>query len=372
MQKRSIKYAIVIFLTIGGLPHIATGQFTNEFTIGEYVELFVNDSIKIHFNCTGKVCRKSCAEFYRVGKIDQERINVTGSFRDYYLNDSLAFEAVMDSGYIHGSALAWYPNGQLKSKGYYNKGQRRGIWWFYYDNGELKQVVNYVEGFPFISAYFNTSGRQKVIDGQGKYTGQYHTYRTCEPFEFKGKVTNGLLDGKVKIYNSMFRGNFGYEYYDEGKFISGVSGNYKYNNAPKIELPGYHVHEQLLLDENTIYCPGFIGTSFMLYDKNMYWEFYSNLLDSIQKNIEYKLEDQWLAVGLGVNYNNQIFDVNVYSSKNDFRFEKDLFNMMIDMKEWESAQIFWRKINTNLFFTILVTEGRIIIPAELLRQQNAY
>ena len=86
MKLISVQYAIILFLTIVGVPFGAAGQFTNEFTIGEYVELFVNDSIKIHFNCTGKVCRKSCAEFYRVGKIDKERINVSGPFRDYYLH----------------------------------------------------------------------------------------------------------------------------------------------------------------------------------------------------------------------------------------------------------------------------------------------
>lgn len=347
-------------------------QYTNEFTVGEYVEFYGGDSIRIYFNCTGKICRMSCAEFYRTGIIDRERINVHGIFQDYYMNDTIAFKAVMDSGYIHGPATYYYPNGVTKSSGHYHRGKRAGIWKFYYETGNLMQVVNYVFGFPLITNYFSPNGAQKVVNGEGKYIGEYNTYRTCEPFEYKGKVTEGLLDGKVKIYNPMFRGNFGYEYYEKGKFVKGTSGNYNYEDAPKIELPGYNVHEQLLLDENTIYCPGFMGTSFMLYDKNMYWDFYSDLLDSIQSTIRYKVENQWLAVGIGVGFDDELFDVNVYSSINDYRFEKDLFNLMITMDKWESAQVFWRKINTNLFFTILITEGRILIPAEIMREQNMY
>lgn len=372
MKLRDITYFFLILPLLAGLPFVGQCQFTNEFTIGEYVEFNLPDSIKIYFNCTGKVCRQSCAEFYRVGKIDKELINVNGKFRDYYMNDSLAFEATMDSGYIHGKASYYYPNGLVKSSGHYVRGRRAGIWKFYYESGNLLKIANFVEGFPFVSTYFSPSGKQKVENGEGQYVGQYNTYRTCEPFEFKGKMTKGVLDGKVKIYNPRFSGNFGHEYYSEGRFLNGVSGNYTYDDAPKIELPGYNVHEQLLLDENTIYCPGFMGTSFMMYDKNMYWNFYSDLMDSIHSTIDYKVEDQWLAVGIGIAFDDELFDVNVYSSKNNFRLEKDLFNIIIDMKEWESAQIFWQKINTNLFFTILITEGRVIIPAEVLRQQNVY
>lgn len=361
-----------ILLLLGLLPSPARAQYTNTFTVGEYAEFFGGDSIRIHFNCTGKICRMSCAEFYRIGKIDPEIINVSGLFRDYYMNDTVAFEAVMDSGYIDGPATYFYPSGVVKSSGYYRRGKRAGIWKFFYETGNVRQVVNYVWGYPLINTYFNLNGSPKVVDGEGKYVGQYNTHRTCEPFEYKGKVTGGVLDGKVKIYNPMFRGNFGYEYYEQGKFIRGTSGNYNYEDAPKIELPGYNVHEQLMLHENTIYCPGFMGTSFMLYDKNMYWNFYSDLLDSIQSTVNYKVENQWLAVGIGVGFDDELFDVNVYSSKNDYRLEKDLFNIMITMDAWESAQVFWRKINTNLFFTILITDGRVLIPAELIRQQNVY
>lgn len=347
-------------------------QFTNEFKIGEYVEFFLEDSIRIHFNCTGKVCRQSCADFYRVGRIDPERINVKGPFQDYYLNDSLAFEAIMDSGYIQGPATYYYPGGKVKAKGHYARGKKKGIWKYYYESGELKEILNYVEGFPFVSAYFSKSGRPLVTDGEGKYTGDYRTFRTCDPFSFKGKVKGGVLEGKVKIFNPLFRGNLGYEYYENGKFIRGISGDYNYSNAPKIELPGYDVHEQLMLDENTIYCPGFVGTSFLMYRQDMYWSFYTDFLDSIQKNINYPVADQWLAIGIGVDYNDEIFDVNVFSSINDWNFEKDLFNLIIDMKDWECSQIFWRKINTDLFFTVLITEGRILIPAEILRNTNVY
>lgn len=363
----------ILPLLISGLlffSPVARGQYSNEFRVGDYVEFLLHDSIKVYFNCTGKICRESCADYYRTGEIDPERINFTGEFRDYYLNDSMAFLAVMDSGYLDGNSSAWYPNGRIKSTGHYRKGERTGIWKFYYENGQVMQVLNYVEGYPFISAYFNEKGRQLVHDGAGSYSGEYYTYRTCEPLRFKGRIKSGVLDGKVKIYSSLYRGVVGYEYYDAGKFVSGISGNYNYKDAPKIELPGYNVHEQLLLDENTMYCPGFLGTSFPLYEKDLYWKFYSILLDSIQKNIKYRVEDQWLAIGIGIGFDDKLYDVNVYSSKDNYRLEKDIFNLLIEMNDWETAKVFWRKMNTDLFFTIMITHGRMIIPAELMWQQN--
>lgn len=371
-MKRMFPLLPVWFLLAFGSPFLTKAQFTNEFAIGEYVEFFANDSIRVFFNCSGKVCRQSCASFYRTGFIDKDRITVYGKFRDYYMNDSLAFEAVMDSGYIHGKAKAWFSNGKLKSEGHYRKGVKTGIWKSYYADGQLKEIINYVRGFPLVSAHYTPRGKQQVTDGNGHYTGEYLTYRTCDPMEFRGKVSEGVLDGKVKIYSSNYRGIFGHEYYDKGKFLKGVSGNYNYNDAPKIELPGYNVHEQLMLDENTIYCPGFLGTSFLQYNNGMYWQFYASLLDSIHKNINYMVEDQWLAVGISITYRDDLYDVSVYSSRDDYRLEKDLFNIIIDMRDWGAAQVFWSKVNADLFFTILINRGRVIIPAELMRQKGIY
>lgn len=369
-NNRVIFLGLLVLLLAG--QQRSSAQFTNEFTIGEYVEFTLHDTIKIYFNCSGKICRQSCANYYRIGRVDPEQINVIGKFTDYYLNDSVAFEASMDSGFIHGPAAFYYSDGTLKSEGYYQYGRRKGIWKFYYESGNVQQVINYVRGFPFVTTYFNPSGRQLVVNGEGKYIGNYFTYRTCEAFEFKGKVSQGVLDGRIKIYNPMFAGNYGYEFYDEGKFLRGVSGSYSYDDGPKIELPGYNVHENLLLDENTIYCPGFMGTSFLMYNETMYWNFYSALIDSIQKTIRYRVENQWLAIGIGVGYNDELIDVEIYSSKDNYRLEKDLFNLIIDMKDWQAAKIFWRKSNSTLFFSILISEGRVTIPAELIHQQNVY
>ena len=230
----------LMLLTMGFKTAPLRAQYTNEFSIGEYVDFLSADSIRVYFNCTGKVCRQSCASFYRTGRIDRERISMAGRFRDYYMNDSLAFEAVMDSGYLQGLATYYYPDGGVMASGHYRKGQRNGIWKYYYENGTLHQVLNYVQGFPFVSAYFNDRGRQLVIDGNGKYEGAFATYRSCSIMRYKGKVASGVLHGRIKIFNGMYRGVLGYENYDNGKFISGVSGSYHYSDSPKIELPGYN------------------------------------------------------------------------------------------------------------------------------------
>jgi len=363
---------ISLLLLLAGTPVKLTAQFTNEFSVGEYAEFYDHDSIRIFFNCSGKICRQSCASFYRTGIIDKQRINVRGLFRDYYMNDTVAFEAVMLEGYLEGKGNFYHANGRIKCTGSYKKGVRTGIWRFYHEDGTLKQIINYVDGFPLITDYFNDRGRQLVRQGEGKYTGEYRTFRSCEPFIYEGKVKDGLLDGKIQISNAVYRGVIGYEFYSRGKFLRGSSGSYNYKENPKIELPGFNVHEQLIFDENTVYCPGFLGTSFIQYDNKLYWEFYTLLLDSLHKNIHYKVEDQWLAVSIGIDSRDQLYDVNVFSSKDDYRLERDLFNILIRMQKWETAQVFWRKVSSDLFFTILITHGRVIIPAEIMRKKGLY
>ncbi|MCD4694829.1 MAG: hypothetical protein K8S16_01210 [Bacteroidales bacterium] len=366
-----MKYILFLFLLCITIDSHC--QFTNEFNIGEYVEVFNNDSIKINFNCTGTVVDRRCAEFVRIGKIDKKVINVSGPFKDYYIEGGLAFEAVIDTGYLNGKATYYYKNGNIKATGNYKSEIRNGIWKYFYPNGQLKKVLNFINGNPLIASYYTKSGKAKVINGEGKYKGEFYNYKQCLPITIWGKVIDGKMNGMWTLYNSYYKKKIGKELFKNGIFIKGSSGNYEYTDASKIFIKGFCVNENLLLDENSFGCPGYNkGLLSLRYKKANYTKFYRDLLDSLKSVVNYNVGDQWLIIGLTIDHRSKLVELNVFSSINDYRLEKDLFNLIISMKNWEAARFYNQYVLSHLFFTVLVTNNNFIIPAEFLKRHGVY
>lgn len=80
--------------------NIYSQNLPDTFKIGDYIDVFDNDSMIIYFSSVGSVVEKRCADYYRIGKIDSVNINVSGQFCDYYMNGEKAFEAVMKNRYL--------------------------------------------------------------------------------------------------------------------------------------------------------------------------------------------------------------------------------------------------------------------------------
>lgn len=159
---------IIILLLL--IPFSVKSQdLANNFKIGDYLEVYNDDSLRIYFSCTGALVSKKCAEYYREGKADQRYVNISGRFIDYYVDGTKALEATMVNNYLVGEATYYYENGKIKSEGKYLKDEKIGTWRYYYRSGRIEKVVNYIEGIPFIEESYGALGRKKVSNREGKY-----------------------------------------------------------------------------------------------------------------------------------------------------------------------------------------------------------
>jgi len=354
----------------------------DNFKIGNYLEIYNNDSILIYFNCNGAIVDKNCAKFFRKGRIDSISLNVSGEFHDYYLDGTLALRANMVNDYLNGIAFYYHKNGKIKSKGNYSGNIKNGVWTYYYENGQLEKVINFIKGYPLIAEYYSENGKQKVINGNGKYNGTYYAHKGCKPFIIKGKVENGKMEGKWKLINSISLGYepnndsyytsnsnqiLGYEIFKDGKFIKGSSDSYNYSDNQKIQINGYCVNENVLIYENHFGCPG-DKISWLKYKKNNLNEvFYPELLTSITTNLKnYELTNQWLIIGLRISQENNLEEINVKSSVNDSEMEVKVYEIFNAMKEWKAAQVNDKEIDFDLLFTVLIRDNQIIIPTDYL------
>lgn len=354
---------IIIFLTIS----LQSQHLPDKFSIGNYVEVMENDSLLIYFNCTGTIVDKRCAQFYRTGKMDSININLSGDFIDYYMNGIVALKASIADDYLNGKATYYFDHGKIKATGNYKQDIKNGVWHYYYRNGQLEKVINFVEGYPFIVDYYKKNGNQKVINGNGEYKGDCYAYKACDPYEIWGPVKNGKLDGEWTLYNSYFNIHIGSEFYEDGSFLKGVSGNYTYTENPKVFINDFCPHENLNLQENKAGCPGDEGIFWQSYKGMRLNEaFYPDLLDSIINLQSRKINNQWLIIGLGINKINKLNEINVKSSINDELMESQVFKILDSMTDFQSLKMGGKNVDSNLFFTILIRDNRVVIPSDVI------
>lgn len=350
---------LLILLSIS----LQSQHLPNKFNIGDYIEIMENDSLLIYFNCTGTVVDKRCAHYYRKGKMDSININLSGDFVDYYMNGTIALKACIINDYLYGKATYYYDHGVVKCSGSYKQDVKNGVWNYYYRNGQLEKVINFVQGYPFIVDYYKKNGNQKVINGNGEYKGECYAYKACDPYEISGTVKNGKPDGEWALYNSYFNIEMGTEFYKDGAFLKGVSGNFSYTENPKVYINGFCANENLRLDINSFGCPGDEGVIWLNYKgKSLHEAFYPDLLDStiiLQSN---KLNNQWLVIGLGINKNNELHIVHVKSSIDDEFIEANIYKILDSMTDFEALKMGGKNVDSDLFFTILIRDNKVIIP----------
>lgn len=382
IQKSVAVLFFLFVLTTIFYHELQSQQLPNEFQIGDYVEVTDSDSIIINFNCMGAIRGKACSDYYRKGKIDSININVSGSFTDYYMNDSVAFKASMINNQLSGKATFFYKNGKIKAEGNYKNNMKTGVWKYYYRNGQLKKVMNFVGNFAYIAEYYKQNGKQKVIHGNGKYKGVFYPISSCSPLAIKGKVKNGKMDGKWKLYNflSMYyddaenrryithsKSLIGYEIFDNGEFIKGVSNDgTTYTNSQKILLSGISPHLKLRMEENLLCTKGSNYFRMRYKGKSLYESFYKELLDSLNNHFRGStLKDQWFLVGLHIDKDNGLAYVNVKSSNDDEKKEMFIRDVLLSMNEFTPPMLDKKKIDFDLMFTILIRKDNVFIPAGL-------
>lgn len=361
----------LIFIFLFFLPCVSFAQqsLPDTFKIGNFLELFHTDSIKIYFNCTGTVVDKRCAAYYRIGKIDRSIINVSGAFTDYFLDGNLALQATMNGIVLVGEAIYYHPNGQVKEKGQYRDGLRTGRWTYFYPNGKIEKVMEFgVDELLIWEAYAN-DGEVLVRDGKGRFTTHFSNTKQCTPFEARGEVIAGRKTGDWQFSNIGARLPVATESYANGIFVKGVSGNHTYYDHPKIHFNRFSPNEAVHLLDNHIGCPGETVNLLQYKGSGLQNEFYKELAEEVSA---YKLKpaDQWMVVGISIGKDDELQSVNVASSINDTILESFMKETLMKKKSWKATRINGKKAVTNLFFSVLVDAGQIIIPIEYIYRNS--
>lgn len=360
---KKIFILLFIFLSI----NIKAQDLPDNFKIGDFFEIYANDSIKFYFRCPGNIQNELLASYYRIGKIDSINNNITGEFIDFYTNGKKALVGNMYNNCLNGQAIYYYENGQIRKKGSYKHGAKTGVWRYFYKNGQLEKVLNFVKGIPFIAEYNKKNGKQLVVNGNGMYKGEFKTYKSCSPFLIQGMVKNGKKDGKWSWYINSFGNKIGVEHFEENRFIFGESKGYTYSDKQQIQIYSNDVSENIKLHhyfEHWI-LPKDRRQYFIKYNgKSIRNEFLTSLLSSINETINWELSDQWIIIGLSISNKNEIAELNIKSSINDNAVEKSIYNL-IKMKDGWSTYPEKIKVdfNFNLFFTILIKNNEFIIPS---------
>ncbi len=331
------------------------GQDTlpDNFTIGDFVELYASDSIKVYFNCAGWVTARNCAAYYRVGKIDTERLSTTGPFHDYFLNGKLYLEGTIRNGLMEGPAQYYYSNGQLKETGQYKNGSRTGKWTFYYPNGNIQKVYLYENDIPLVLEAFSADNKQLVKNGNGHFKTEFSGQDACIKFETEGDLINGKRSGPWTFSNVDARQPISEELYDDGTYIKSRAHNNDYIERPNTGLYVRYGNENIKLITGSAACLGYQRSSSL-----------PKLIEGLQAQFDtcsLTPRDQWLVIGLKTGKKNNLLSLNVASSVNDTALEQYIYNTIINIKKWESDLVNGKKAETDFFFTIFTENHKIFV-----------
>jgi antitoxin component YwqK of YwqJK toxin-antitoxin module len=351
-----------IFIALATLGFSANSQTTlpDNFKIGDFVEVFSKDSLKIYFSCTGTVVDKQCASYYRIGKMDTTIVNFMGEFCDYDIHGNIFFKASMFKNNLEGKAHYYYKNGIIKEEGTYQNNIRKGKWVFYYPNGSIQKVYYYTEGDPLVLEAYTSSGKAIVTNGNGNFETDFSTYLQCDRFKASGQLLNGKKTGKWTFSNPNALVPVATEIYEEGQFTKGITNNHECTTNPKIELTNFYANENLNLLDNSIGCPGDYFSLPYYKGEDLHSSFYPELQEKLTK-YDSAINDQWLVVGMKINKKNKLEEINVASSINDKKIESYVYNLISKMTHWKTAAVNSLKIEFDFFFSILVDNNQIIL-----------
>lgn len=375
--------SVSLLLLLFSFNSFSQSDLPDNFRIGDFVEIFGMDSIKIHFTCPGTVVDRKRATYYRVGKMDTEIINVAGEFHDYYETGELYLKATMINNNLQGAAQYFYKDGKVMEKGTYQNNKRSGKWTYYYPDGKIQKIYDFAGEEPLIMEVYTSSGTPTVVNGNGKFKTKFSPNNQCLEYEILGNVLNGKKHGKWTWMNSSelerwtmeAERKYGrqaaehlqknkilaIEIYEEGKYMKGETA------YPQIKFNNVYGNENLNLIENYITLYG-QASSLHYAGKSFYRTFYPELQ---QKLLNYTdlVENQWLVVGISISKESMIKSINVASSINDQKLENFVFGLLTQMTHWQTVMSNSTRIESDLFFTILVDNKQVIIPAEYFNKR---
>ncbi|SKB69845.1 hypothetical protein SAMN05660226_02743 [Parapedobacter luteus] len=178
----------------------------------------------------------------RVAAYDFEKQVFVGEFADFNNWGRAILRGNYRNGKKDGPFKAYHPNGQLKWEVSYVQDTPQGMWKYYYPDGKPLLEVEYQENNMFIRNFWDQRGRQRVIDGNGRYdfaveADGYNPYGYVRYLR-RGKVVDGRPDGVWAITYLFADANkepAGHEVYQKGRFVRGYEAyeDDEFFNAPK-------------------------------------------------------------------------------------------------------------------------------------------
>lgn len=353
--KQRVKIIIMFLLFV--MSNLINSQpLSNNFSIGNYLDIFNNDSIKIYYNCAGGIVDKRCADFFRIGKMDSLFCNITGNFKDYFITGEIAFKGIMRYGKLTGIGTYFYKNGKVSEIGVYSNNIRIGEWRYFYPDGRLMKTFNFIGGETLVINYYDAAGIERVKNGNGYYVGFFKGHNGCFPFIISGKIYEGKIDS---IWTFSGRNN---EVWDKGIFISGSTYTKDNKQYPMMRLQGFVGEENFSIVETSIGCSGNIIFLAKYKGDDLHSTFYPSLERKLKRAINYKIANQWIIVGIEIDKNDKLNQVNVHSSINDTLVENIIFDLINKSnKSWKTMIMNRMKVETDLLFTIIVENNKIQI-----------
>lgn len=364
MKTFLLSTTVMLWLLLCHLGSKGQDLLPNNFAIGDFAEVYAKDSIRIFFGCGGNIVNRRCANYYRIGKMDTEFVNVRGAFRDYYLDGKLYLEAAIINGNLQGPAVYYYPNGQVREKGQYKNHKRDGKWFFYYPNGRLQKIYQYENDLPLVLEAFTTGGKQTVANGNGYLKTEFSEINACSKFEVYGPILNGKKQGTWTLSNINTTQPLSKETYDStGNYImSKDSDNREYITKSIPGLSVFYGNENLLLTSSSNICPGDHGGN----NKMPFILESSSCIADLQKQLDIAsltFKNQWLIVGITIGKKDDLADLNIASSINDTVLEHYIYDQIKTIKGWKTSYLNGRKVNSSFLLTILADNNKILIPA---------
>lgn len=375
-----MKIQLILIFLLSSLT-LSAQEMPNNFRIGDYLEIYSNDSVLIFYNKNGAICSRKCADLFRIARLDKSSCNVNDTVRDYYIDGTLQFEGLMKNNSLNGPAVYYYPDGVTKQMGMYENDQRKGFWKYYYPGGTLEKEFYFVNGMPTVVTLLTPYGDTLVNDGNGSYTGVVAMDATENNFTVSGQIKNYLMDGEWTLAipegiaftqspdGSMVPDRSRIictEQFREGKMLKGNDGRRNYKDQ-KILLHGYVLNEYLGIIENTTLC---LGTELAApprnsLDKNVMGDtFYPHFLDEMKKIISSGTRDQWLLISVNIGKENDLRKVIVYSSSDDMVLEKQVQSLILSkFGSWRSKTIQGKPVESDLLFTLVTRNNQVMIPA---------
>lgn len=328
-----------------------------------YFELVSSDSLRIYFDVNGKNTRSDFSYLYRTFKVNNLVFPFEGKVKDFYSNDTLAFEGYYRNGLLNGKAKYFDHNGNLFIDASYKDGYREGEWIFYYPNGQIEKRLKYSNGIVLFIDFFNKKGKQLVINGNGSYSGYINFGINPTKVAINGKFENGLMQGDWTIHYYM---RSGYETFKQGHFKEGIDniGNL-YKDKSVINIVGSLINENL--DVYNVRCmldkeirQHIIDRDILLpkYRNQDLEDFIEYLTPIISKEINHPF---WCLLSFDISMNGELKSYKSISSEPtvDSSFYKifnnlDSFSPAIDNSR--------NTYNSHLFFPIIRQDSSVFIP----------